>query len=94
VGRTIEVRAQGPGLLVVAESWDSGWAARLDDDQRQARVLRADDVQMGLVLPPGIHRVVLEYTPRGFMAGLALAALAVLWLALGWRRRLTPSGST
>jgi hypothetical protein len=89
-GGTIEVRAEGPGLLVVAETWDAGWRARLDD--RPARVWRTNDVQLGLPLPPGMHRVVLEYTPRGWPAGVALAMLSAGWLALGFRR-LTASSS-
>jgi len=81
----LDVRAPGPGVLVVAEGWDPGWSA--DVDGRPARVLRVNHVQMAVVLGPGLHRVVLRYAPRGLELGLLLAAgtLAVL-AGLGWRR--------
>jgi hypothetical protein len=71
----IEVRAEGPGVLVVAESWDHGWSASTDG--AGARLLRVNHAQMGLVLGPGLHRVVLRYTVPGLAAGTALCALTV-----------------
>jgi len=81
LGGRIEARAHGPGLLVVAEGWDPGWRAEVDG--RPERILRVNHLAMGLVLGPGIHRVTLGYTPRGFVAGLVLAgiSLGVLGLA-------------
>ena len=32
----VEVRAEGPGLLVVAESWDAGWTVQLDGRRRRS----------------------------------------------------------
>jgi hypothetical protein len=77
-GGRIELRAEGPGLLVVAEGWDPGWVALLDE--RPARLVRLNHVQMGVALPAGTHAVALEHTPRGFLTGLLLAALATLAL--------------
>jgi hypothetical protein len=70
-GGSQELRAAGPGLLVVATSWDPGWSALLDD--RPVPILRVNHAQLGLVLPVGTHRVSLRYRPRGFALGLALA---------------------
>jgi hypothetical protein len=81
----LEVRAEGPGLLVLAESWDAGWSARLDG--RPVRLLRVNHAQTGVVLPGGPHRVALRYRARGFLAGLALFAAGALALgALAWQR--------
>jgi hypothetical protein len=87
-GGRIVVRAAGPGLLVVGEGFDPGFSARLDG--REAAVLRVNGDRMGVVLPEGTHRVVLQHRARGLGAGLALAALAGCALGLGWlaeRRR-------
>jgi hypothetical protein len=86
----LAVRAQGPGLLVVAEAWDPGWSARVDGGD--APVHRVNLAQLGVVLPAGTHYVTLRYRARGLAAGLLLAAggaaLAVLPAARrrAWRR--------
>jgi hypothetical protein len=85
VGSRIDVRAEGPGLLVIGESWDPGWSARIDG--RPARLFRVNHVQMGLVLEAGTHRVALRYGARGLAAGVALAAVAGIALARGVVRR-------
>jgi Bacterial membrane protein YfhO len=70
----LEVRAEGPGLLVVAESWDRGWHA--DTDGIPAHVLRVDQALLATPLGVGLHRVVLRYEPAGFRAGMGLFAIA------------------
>ena len=87
-GGRIVVRAGGPGLLVVSEGYDPGFSARVDG--RETRVLRVNGDRMGLVLPEGTHRVVLQHRARGLGAGLFAAALAGCGLGLAWlaeRRR-------
>ena len=79
-GASLDLRAAGPGLLVVAESWDPGWTASLDD--RPSPVVRVNHAQLGLVLPPGMHRVALRHRPRGFREGLAFSSLAAVGLLL------------
>ncbi|HET8646291.1 MAG TPA: YfhO family protein, partial [Vicinamibacteria bacterium] len=74
----LDLRAEGPGVLVLAESWDRGWRARLDG--RPARLLRVNHAQLGMVLPAGTHRVQLRYRPRGFALALALSAAGALAL--------------
>jgi hypothetical protein len=75
----IDLRAEGPGFLVVTEGFDLGWKARIDEIP--ARLVRANAVHMGVVLGPGTHRVELTHYPRGLTAGLVLGALALLALA-------------
>ncbi len=76
----IDLRAEGPGFLLVTEGWDPGWSARVDG--APARLLRANAVHMGVVLEAGTHRVELVHYPRGLTAGLVLAGLGAVGLAL------------
>jgi hypothetical protein len=87
-GARLDVRADGPGLLVVAEGYDAGWSAALDG--RPARVVRVNHAQLGVALPEGPHRVTLRYRPRGFTAGLLLLAAGLVLLALGERVLASP----
>jgi hypothetical protein len=83
----IDVRAQGPGWLVVAESWDPGWRASRDGEP--ASIQRVNHMAMAVLLPPGDHRVSFRYRAPGLTAGLVLCGLAALALVvwtLGGRR--------
>ena len=71
-------------MLVVAESWDRGWSASAD--AQEVRLLRVNHAQMGLVLGPGLHRVVLRYRVPGLAAGATLAALTAAALLALWLR--------
>jgi uncharacterized membrane protein YfhO len=67
----------------VAETWDRGWRASADG--AEVPLLRVNHAQMGLLLGPGLHRVVLRYRVPGLLegavlSGLTLAALAALVL--------------
>jgi len=82
---TIELRAEGPGLLVVTEGWDAGWTARVDEEP--ARVFRVNVTHLGLVLGAGAHRVALAHHARGLLEGSTLAGLAAAALLGQGRRR-------
>jgi Bacterial membrane protein YfhO len=75
----IEVRAQGPGLLVLAETWDPGWRVRVDGERKH--IVRVEHARMGVVAPAGIHRFEFDYRPPGFAPGLALAGVGLLVIA-------------
>jgi hypothetical protein len=82
-GNEVEARAEGPGILVLAESWDPGWTVEVDG--RPGRLLRVNHAETAVPLGPGLHRVVLRYHARGFVPGLVAAlaaALALLAVAL------------
>ena len=79
-GDRLELRAEGPGLLVLTTSFDPGWQAQVTG--APAPVLRVNAVQMGVPLGPGPQRVTLRYHPPGFRAGLGLALLGAGALAL------------
>jgi hypothetical protein len=81
----IVVRAAGPGLLVVGEGFDPGFAAQVDG--APARVLRVNGDRLGVVLQAGTHRVVLSHAARGFGVGLVVATLVASALALARLRR-------
>jgi hypothetical protein len=78
-GRRLEVRAEGPGLLVLQANHDRGWTARVDGAPRP--VLRVNEVQMGIAIDEGPHRVALRYEAPGLRAGALLALLAALGVA-------------
>jgi hypothetical protein len=75
-GAEVRVDAVGPGLLVLAQNFESGWSARVDGSP--ARVFRVNYSQMGVVLSPGAHFVELRHHARGLLAGLALSACPLL----------------
>jgi hypothetical protein len=77
------VRAEGPGLLVVAQGFDPGWSATVDG--RDAPLMRVNHAQVAVPLGAGTHRVSLRYRPRGVVAGTWLAAAAAAFLALRGR---------
>jgi len=90
----MELRAEGPGLLVVTEGWDGGWKASVDESP--ARILRVNAIHMGVGLPPGPHHIALAHHVVGLRAGLGLGILGALALgahALRPRRALTLSKS-
>lgn len=73
-----EVQADfdGHGLLVVSDSYNSDWTAKVDG--QAVAVVPADGLVLGVPVPPGKHRVTLSYTPRNFPWYLLLAGAALL----------------
>lgn len=88
-GARIDVRGEGPGLLVVAAAWDRGWSASVDE--RPLPVVRIDHAAIGVPIGPGFHRIALRHRTRGLAAGLALAALAVAGIAVSVARSRRPA---
>ena len=82
--RHLDVRAEGPGLLVVSEAWDGGWSAAVDD--APAPMVRVNHAEMAVALAPGIHRVLLSYHTPGLALGAVLAALTALVLGFAVAR--------
>jgi hypothetical protein len=75
---TIRASAAQPGLLVLVDQFHPGWRAYLDG--RAARILRINQFQRGVLLPPGEHEVVFEFAPASLAtgAGLTLGGLMAL----------------
>jgi len=83
----VEADLDAEGYLVLADSYDPGWRARVDG--RDAEVLRANLAFRAVKLAAGHHVVEMVYRPPVVLAGLAVSALAAvaLLLALVTRRR-------
>ncbi|MCA9670617.1 MAG: YfhO family protein [Myxococcales bacterium] len=89
----IDVSADRPALLVVAEQHYPGWRAGIDG--REVTILRANYRFRAVLVPRGKHRVVMIYAPprvRAALWGYWVALLGALaWIAgcgaLAWRRR-------
>jgi hypothetical protein len=86
--------AQG-AMLVLLDSYASGWRAYLDG--KQARIYPANLAFRGLPVPPGTHVVAFRYRPASIFAGAGLSAagwLVVAGLACAGiaRRRAGASG--
>lgn len=77
----VEIRATGPGTLVLADSWYPRWEATVDG--AAVPIQRADVLFRGVPLPPGEHTVVFRFVPGlpGVLlwpAGAALLAAVAL----------------
>lgn len=81
----LAVRTDADGFLVLTESFDPGWRARVDG--RPSPLLRANLAFRAVAVPKGEHRVEMRYRPPGLVLGASLSAAAVVLLALAWRRR-------
>ena len=92
----LEIQVDSPStqLLVVSESFHSGWQARLDGEPQP--VLRVDGDFLGCLVEPGRHQLTLEFRPRSLcygrilsLLGLGLAAACLATPLLRLRRKLT-----
>jgi len=81
-----------PGYLVLADSWDPYWQARVDGVP--TAILRANGVFRALALAPGAHTVAFDYQPVPVYVGAVVSLAALLSLAgLGiWDRRAARAG--
>jgi hypothetical protein len=94
---TFDVSGHPAGLLVLSESWRSGWRSRVDG--KPSPVERVGGVLCGVVLPEGATQVTVFYRPDGwiwgqrtFFVGLGLlGCVAGFGLLLGRRRRADPT---
>lgn len=76
---TIQVRSSRPALLVLNDTYEAGWTARIDG--RPADLLPVNVLARGVFVPAGEHEVVMRYQPPGFAAGSGVSALACSGLA-------------
>jgi hypothetical protein len=94
---TIEAELSVPAILLITDSYARGWRARALDGgaQQEYRVLPANWCLRAVPLAAGTHRIVLEYVPRGWVAGCWISGIATAGLALflAIRRRLKRAGA-
>lgn len=75
-GFELEVETPTGGLVASSVSHTSGW--RLERDGEEGSVVRVNAGFVGFEVPPGRHRVVLDYRPAGWTWGLQLFALGLI----------------
>ena len=83
----IDINARTAATLVVAESYDPGWTARVDGTP--AAVLPCDLAVMAIVVPAGHHTVQFVFRPRRWWVAVALTMSGVVGcfaLCFAWRR--------
>jgi len=86
----VHTASEGPGVLLVAQVWYPGWEASVDGGAWQP-VLRADGAFQAVLLPPGEHEVTLRFHSPRQMAGLGIALVTILVVALLWFTLARPS---
>jgi uncharacterized membrane protein YfhO len=72
---------------VFNEQYDQGWSAMVDG--QLVPILRANLNMRALMLAPGPHHIVMQYSPPGLRAGAVVtlvSLLALLGLAFAHRR--------
>jgi len=74
-----EVETRGPAVLVLTQMDAPGWKVTIDG--RAAPPLRANGLFRAVAIPAGRHQIVWSYRPASVMAGAALSAMALLFLA-------------
>ncbi len=84
----VETDCSEPALLVLSEKWDADWKALVDE--KPAPILKANFLMRAVELPPGMHRIHMEYRPETLGVKISLAAIAcfvLAGLAFYWTRR-------
>ncbi len=71
----IDADVSSAGALVVAESFDRGWSARVDG--APAAVYPADLAMMAVAVPQGRHAVELRFQPRSWWGAVAATAVGL-----------------
>jgi hypothetical protein len=87
---TIDVAADTPGILVLADMAYPGWKASVDG--KPATLLTADGLFRAVAVEAGSHKVVFRYRPLSFYAGAAVSLAALAALALWSQRRTDAAG--
>jgi hypothetical protein len=75
-GFDLDVESPAGGVVVSSVSHAAGW--RLRRDGEEGSVLRVNAGFVGFEVPPGRHRVSLDYRPAGWTWGLQLFALGLI----------------
>lgn len=80
-----EIGADGPAMVVVAQSFSHCWRAYMDG--LPTRIWRANHAFQALEVPAGRHEVKLVYEDRRFLCGSTLSLGALLFCGFAWFRR-------
>ncbi len=88
-GLGAHVVAQDPAMIVFRDRHHPGWRVRAGGQNLET--FPVDVVHLGVIVPPGEHRLERRFQPPGLRRGLVAAALGwalLLALAGGWPRRI------
>lgn len=85
----VEVQAERPVLLTLAQSHYSPWRARVDG--APATLIRVNHAFQGVAVPAGRHEVRLDYEDRRFRVGACISLAAVALVAGLWFRMRSKS---
>ena len=87
----VETTAPAAGLLVLADTYASGWHATVDGNA--APIVPTNHLFRGVPVPAGTHRVRFTYRPWTVPVGQLLSLVGVALLAaLSWRSRSARAG--
>ena len=78
----MEVIAEAPAMVVVAQAYYHPWQAYVDG--KRTRLWRANYAYQAVEVPAGTHQVTLVYEDRMFFWGSALSLVALLGCVVGW----------
>jgi uncharacterized membrane protein YfhO len=73
----VHVVASAAGLLVLSEVYYPGWTATINNSP--APIYEVNGILRGVVVSPGVNRIVMRYRPQSIRIGAWLAAIAVLF---------------
>jgi hypothetical protein len=76
----IEVNTPQPAMLVLNDSWDSGWKVKVDGTEQP--VLRVNYAFRGVVVPAGKHTVAFVYRPPLVLIGLLISGATIVLLVI------------
>lgn len=72
----ISLQAKNEGFLLISDSFDPGWKAKIDGNP--VKVYRTDASLMGLHIPTGDHQIELSYLPDSFIRGSIITLCATI----------------
>ncbi|HEX4996875.1 MAG TPA: YfhO family protein [Terriglobia bacterium] len=93
---TLDAKMETAGLVVLADRWDRGWTATVND--QPVPILRVNHALRGVSVGSGPSTIRFVYAPASFYRGVAVSSAGVaallLWSAvvsvLAWQRRRLP----
>jgi hypothetical protein len=81
----IELRAQGPGRLILSEVAYPGWQARIDG--AQVPIGSAFNLLRSVELPEGVHSIDFRFRPWSVYLGAAISLTGALLILWAWIRK-------
>jgi hypothetical protein len=77
----VTVESDQENVLILSESWSSGWKASID--HRRAEIESVSNL-LAVQIPPGQHKVEFEYSPLGFKVGAAISIFTLAFVILAF----------